>query len=97
MTKYKQITKNDIEMNVAMIWYLHHSGIWGYRNMTENGIVEKWVSIEEAANHLGVKPVTIRDWIRKGKDIPAHKIGKQWKFRVSELDSWVQSGQSADI
>lgn len=65
--------------------------------MTDNSIAEKWVSIDEAANHLGVKPVTIRDWIRKGKDIPAHKIGKQWKFRVSELDSWVQSGQSADI
>lgn len=65
--------------------------------MTENSIAEKWISIDEAANHLGVKPVTIRDWIRKGKDVPAHKIGKQWKFRVSELDSWVQSGKSAEM
>ena len=63
--------------------------------MTENSIAEKWISIDEAAYHLGVKPVTIRDWIRKGKDIPAHKIGKQWKFKVSELDNWVKSGQSA--
>lgn len=65
--------------------------------MSENSIAEKWVSIEEAANHLGVKPVTIRNWIRKGKDIPAHKIGKQWKFKVSELDCWVQSGKSAEM
>lgn len=65
--------------------------------MMENITAEKWISIDEAASHLGVKPVTIRDWIRKGKDIPAHKIGKQWKFRVSELDNWVQSGQSADF
>ncbi len=63
--------------------------------MNEN-ISEKWVNIEEAAEYLGVKPVTIRDWIRRGKEIPAHKIGKQWKFKFSELDDWVKSGQSAE-
>lgn len=54
---------------------------------------DKWISIDEAAEYLGVKPGTIRDWIRKGKDIPAHKIGKQWKFKCSELDNWVSSGK----
>ena len=57
--------------------------------------VEKWINIDEAADYLGVKPGTIRDWIRKGNDIPAHKIGKQWKFKCSELDAWVKSGSSA--
>ncbi len=55
---------------------------------------DKWISIEEAAEYLGVKPATIRDWIRKGKDIPAKKIGKQWKFKRLELDQWVQSGKA---
>ena len=50
---------------------------------------DKWINIDEAAEYLGVKPATIRDWIRKGKDVPAKKIGKQWKFKRSELD---QSG-----
>lgn len=58
-------------------------------------INEKWISIDEAADHLGIKPVTIRSWIRNNKDIPAHKIGKQWKFKRSELDAWVKSGKSA--
>ena len=62
-----------------------------------NEATEKWISIEEASKHLGVRPATIRDWIRKNKDIPAHKIGKQWKFKYSELDAWVQSGQSAIV
>lgn len=62
--------------------------------MTENS-TEKWINLEEAAAHLGVKPVTIRDWIRKDKGIPAHKIGRQWKFKLSELDAWVKSGGSA--
>lgn len=56
---------------------------------------DKWINIEEASEYLGVKSATIRDWIRKGKDIPAHKIGKQWKFKYSELDAWVNSGKSA--
>ena len=58
-------------------------------------IEEKWINIDEAANYLSVKPATVRDWIRKGKNIPAHKIGKQWKFKYSEWDAWVNSGKSA--
>ena len=58
-------------------------------------INNKWINIDEAADYLGVKVGTIRDWIRKGKGIPAHKIGKQWKFKKEELDQWVQSGKSA--
>ena len=58
-------------------------------------VTEKWISIEEASEHLGVKPATIRDWIRKNKGVPAHKVGKQWKFKYSEIDEWVQSGKSA--
>lgn len=56
---------------------------------------DKWINIEEAAEYLGVKPGTIRDWIRKDKGIPARKIGKQWKFKCSELDAWIASGKSA--
>ena len=55
---------------------------------------ERWVGIEEAAEYLGVKPVTVRDWIKKGRGIPAHKIGKKWKFQYAELDEWVKSGKS---
>ena len=56
---------------------------------------ESWVGTTEAAEYLGVKPATIRDWIRKGKGIPKKKIGKAWKFKLSELEEWVSSGKSA--
>ncbi len=60
---------------------------------------EKWASLEEVAGYLGVTKDTIRNWIRKsGKsDIPAHKVGRQWKFKLSEVDEWVKSGKSASI
>ncbi len=55
---------------------------------------EKWIGTEEAAKYLDVKVATIRKWL-KDKKIPAHKIGKLWKFKKTELDDWVKSGESA--
>ena len=57
---------------------------------------EKWSSIEEISEHLQVHKDTIRLWIKKG-DIPAHKIGRLWRFKISEIDEWVRSGKSAGI
>ena len=62
--------------------------------MNENNN-EKWIGIEEAAEYLGVKSSTLREWIKKEKGLPARKIGKMWKFKCSELDAWVNSGKSA--
>lgn len=61
--------------------------------MTDS-IHENYISIDDAAVFLDIKPVTLRKWI-KDKNVPAHKIGKQWKFKRSELEDWVRSGQSA--
>jgi excisionase family DNA binding protein len=57
---------------------------------------EKWSSIDELARHLQVHKDTIRLWIKKG-EIPAHKIGKLWRFKIFEVDEWVRSGKSADV
>ena len=58
---------------------------------------DKWIGIEEAANYLSVNKDTIRNWIKKNNGVPAHKIGKFWKFKKSELDQWIKSGRSANI
>lgn len=51
---------------------------------------EKWINIDEIAAYFGVKTATIRDWIKKYNDFPAQKIGKAWKFKYSELETWVR-------
>ncbi len=56
---------------------------------------DNYISLEDAANYLNIKPVTLRKWIKQKEDLPAHQIGRLWKFKISELDSWVQSGKSA--
>lgn len=55
---------------------------------------DKWISIDEAAEYLGIKTVTLRVWIKNKINVPAHKIGKQWRFKKSELDEWIKSGKS---
>ena len=58
---------------------------------------DKYISIDEAAEYLGIRTVTLRGWIKdRKKEIPAHRIGKFWKFKYSELDDWINSGKSAD-
>ena len=76
-----------------MIWYYFH--VWNGGAALQNEINDRWIGIEEAAEYLGVNKDTIRNWIRQNKGIPAHKIGKQWKFKKSELDKWIMSGKSA--
>jgi len=56
--------------------------------------VERWLSVQEIAAHLGVKTETIYVWVSK-KRMPAHKVGRLWKFKVSKVDAWVQSGKAA--
>jgi len=57
--------------------------------------IEKWISLSEVAEYLGVAEVTIYRWLEKGK-IPAHKIGKQWRFKPSMIDEWVKSGSASE-
>lgn len=52
---------------------------------------EPWISISEIALHLGVHEETIRRWIQ-GSSMPAAKIGKIWRFKVSEVDAWAKGG-----
>jgi excisionase family DNA binding protein len=54
---------------------------------------ERWYSLEEIAEHLGVSQDTIHRWIRT-KQMPAHKVGRLWKFDVDEVNDWVKSGKA---
>lgn len=53
------------------------------------------MSLEEIAQHLGVSEDTVHRWIR-AREMPAHKVGRLWKFKMTEVDAWVKSGKAAD-
>jgi len=52
---------------------------------------ERWHSVDEVAEHLGVARDTVYRWIER-KALPAHRVGRLWKFKLSEVDDWVRSG-----
>jgi len=56
---------------------------------------EPWVSLDEIASHLGVSRDTVYRWI-ENKGMPAHKLGRLWKFQVSEVNEWVRAGKARE-
>lgn len=57
---------------------------------------ERWLSVVQVAAHLGVNRDTIYKWIER-KKMPAHKVGRLWKFKASEVDQWVRAGKSTSM
>jgi len=54
-------------------------------------IEDRYYSMPEIMKYLGISRDTALRWITT-KQMPAHKIGKNWKFKLSEIDEWVNSG-----
>lgn len=58
-------------------------------------MTEPRVSVEQIAEHLGVRRDSIYRWI-DAKGLPAHRIGRLWKVKISEVDDWVRSSGARD-
>ncbi len=56
-------------------------------------ISDRWLSVQEIAHYLGISKETVYRWL-EAKKIPAHKIGRQWKFKMKEVDYWIMNGGS---
>ena len=51
---------------------------------------EKWVSMEDICKHLDCSRDTVKKMIRT-PELPAYKIDRKWKFKISEVDSWMRN------
>lgn len=51
---------------------------------------EGWVGVEEVAAHLRVAKESIYRWV-ESKGFPAHRVGRLLRFKLSEVDKWVQN------
>lgn len=60
-----------------------------------NDIEDRYYSMPEIMTFLGISRDTALRWIT-AKQMPAHKIGKNWKFKLSEIDEWVNSGMAEE-
>lgn len=58
-------------------------------------MTEPWVSVDQVATHLGVAKDTVYRWI-EAKSLPAQRVGRLWKFKLSDVDRWVTDGMAAE-
>lgn len=58
-------------------------------------IDDRWLSVDEMCKYLGVSSDTVYRWIERFS-MPAHRMGRFWKFKKDEVDEWVKTGGAAD-
>lgn len=55
--------------------------------------IERWYSMNEISEYLGITRDTTLAWIEK-RGMPGVKIGRTWKFKISEVDAWMKSNEN---
>ena len=54
-------------------------------------INDRWLSVDEICKYLGISKDTVYKWIDK-RGMPAHRMGRLWKFKKDQVDAWVEAG-----
>jgi excisionase family DNA binding protein len=55
---------------------------------------DRWLSVDEICKYLGIGKDTVYKWIDK-HGMPAHRMGRLWKFKKEQVDAWVEAGGAA--
>ena len=58
-------------------------------------IEDRWLSVEEVGKYLGVSKDTVYRWINT-HSMPAHRVGRFWKFKQEQIDAWIEAGGAAE-
>jgi len=57
-------------------------------------MTNRWLSVEQVAEYLSISKESVYRWLEKGS-VPAHRVGKLWRFQSDEIDEWVKAGGAA--
>lgn len=57
-------------------------------------MTDRWLSVDEVAEYLGVSRDTVYAWVTN-KGMPGYKVGRFWKFKCDDVDGWVREGGAA--
>lgn len=57
-------------------------------------INDRWLSVDEICKYLGIGKDTVYKLIDK-HGMPAHRMGRLWKFKKDQVDAWVEAGGAA--
>lgn len=62
----------------------------------KNNAPEKWVNLEDIAFYLSMSEDTVRAWVKENK-LPYCRVGKRYKFKISEVDEWIRKGRATEL
>ena len=62
---------------------------------TNDTYFQPFLTTEEVLSYLRITPRTIYRLIRSG-ELPALRIGRQWRFCRTDLDAWLERQQRFD-
>lgn len=52
---------------------------------------EPLVSTQDLADYLGIPPASLAQWRHKGTGPRGYRVGRHVKYRMSEVDAWLQA------
>ena len=58
--------------------------------------METYLTIDELAGYLKIAEQTIRRWVLN-REVPFHKIHKAVRFRLSEIEKWVDGEKNEEL
>ena len=53
------------------------------------------LTLQEVADYLRISMVSCHGWVKDGK-LPAIRVGREWRVRQSDLDSWMDSNRNTE-
>jgi excisionase family DNA binding protein len=56
-----------------------------------NEMSDRWLSAKEICSYMGVSSDTVYRWVET-HEMPVHRMGRLFKFKISEIDAWVKAG-----
>jgi len=56
-----------------------------------NEMTDRWLSVKEICSYMGVSSDTVYRWVET-HEMPVHRMGRLFKFKISEIDAWVKAG-----
>jgi len=105
LTKLKWLTigicPNMVEASCKWEGFVSPPRFLGGKNGTKSIIEmaeimeDRWLSVDEMGKYLGVSNDTVYRWIGRHR-MPAHRMGRLWKFKKNEVDDWVKTGGAVD-
>lgn len=58
--------------------------------------IDKWLTIDELAGYIKMSRTKLYGMAQRG-EVPASKIGNQWRFDREEIDQWMKAHATGNV